>query len=412
MKILQRIMLLLAVCLLATACSETKTIYYTYSSYGKGCDVYSSPSESASVLETLPSPSNQIEILQEQFDEKAPFTKIKTGGTVGYVKTKYVRMDYEIGHSRKSGGKTVWYRDKYTYEKANDAGSHLTGKILYFMKEITWHRFNFDENNWTTILMVFGLFALLINCLGWFDVELGSTAYWLLNIIYWICYLGILFSEFVIFCMHSPFDMTNGNGSLIDGPFIVELIVGLLAFALLVYTVGLSIAGTPNMLGSLIPQGAFGFPGYDIVIMNMIFSVLCILLLGLCIWLMPGYADYILYLWMVVQGIIFIALLVSAFIEGTILDLPTTIIYTFLFPAIIFILMTTAVNMGILIFCGAIVVALPFGALLTPSSPSPTGFVLRDSSGCVVDEIDTYGQSTNSYRSYDRTFSDGWIRRF
>lgn len=412
MKILQRIMLLLAVCLLATACSEKKIIYYTYSSYGEGCEVYKYPSESATVLETLPSPSNQIEILQEHFDSKTPFTEIKAGSTIGFVKTEYVRSDYEDGHSRSWGGETTWQRDKYAFEKAFEAGSNLTGNILYFMKEITWHRFNFDEKNWTIILLVLGLGALLINCLGWFEIELGSIAYWIFNFLYWVCYLGIIFSEFVVFCMHSPFDIYNGNGALIEGPFLVELIVGLLAFALLVYTVGLSIAGTPNMLGSLIPQGAFGVSGYDVVTINMVFSVLCILALGLCIWLMPGYADYVVYLWLGVQVILFLALVVWVFIEGSILNIPTTIIYTFLFPAIMFILMTTAVNMGILILCGAIVVALPFAAVLTPSSPAPTGFVLRDSGGRVVDEIDANGYSTKSDRSYNRTSSGGWIRRF
>lgn len=103
-------------------------------------------------------------------------------------------------------------------------------------------------------------------------------------------------------------------------------------------------------------------------------------------------------------------LLVYALIDGNFVALFTTLIYTVLFPVIVFILVNTAITMGLLMLSLAIVVFAFCSPFFAPENPAPTGFVLRDSSGSVVDEIDTYGNSRNYDRRYERTFGGDWRR--
>lgn len=396
--------------MLSWSCSEDRVFYFAYSSYGNVTEVYSSPSLTATVLEELPSPSNQIEILDERYDESEPFTHIKTAeGIYGYILSQNVRSDIEYGNDalRMDTGEHIWVRDKYAFEKVAEAGSYTVANILYFMKSMSWHKYNFDEAKWTYILVGLGLLAFLIHCVGWCDVELGAAGYWLLNTIYWLCYLAILFCEFVVFCMHSPIDSFNTSTG-VEGSFLYELIVGFLLLALLLYSIVVSFGDTTNMLGSLIPQGAFGQSGYATIDFNKGLTLLFIVIEGISIWLIPSIADTVLFVWLGIQGVILIALLISALVSGHYFALFTTLIYAVLFPIIVFILVNVAVTMGILALGLYIIIMLFAAPFLAPQNAAPTGFVLRDSSGNTVDEIDAEGYSLNSSHRYERTSGDGW----
>lgn len=402
MKLFVKLLLCTLSCVFISSCSRShKIIYYTYNKYNETTKVYASAGENSTVLAELPSPSNQLEVDDKKFDVNSTFTRVTTAkGITGYIATKYIRRDFEGGRYVSWGGQSTWVRDKYAFEKTMEAGSYTVGNILFFMKNITFHKHNFDEGTWSWILLGLGLAALLINCLGWFGVELGTTAYWILNFIYWLLYLGILFSEFVVFAMHSPFDFSESSGSDSGTPVLVQIILGLIFLFTLIYTIVLSVVGSANMLGSLVPQGAFGKDGNSVVILNMLLSYFFMIAEGIVIWLIPSFADKLLFGWLILQGIIVLSFLITSLISGRFGTLITTLLYAILFPIVFFIIMNAAVTLGLLLMGLAIIISIPFAPLFAPVSEAPTGFVLRDSSGRVVDEIDTYGNSRTSYRRY------------
>lgn len=397
--------------ILFSSCSDHKLIYFCYNTYGEPTKVYSSADTSAPVVAELPSPSYQVTLADRRYDRGSQFTRITTSdGVAGYVETKYVRYEHQYGKMLRSrSGEELWVRDRYAYEKVGEAGSPMVSGLLRFMLDITFYKYDFDESSCTILLIVFGFIMLLINCVGWLDLEIGEVAYWILNILYWGLYLAILVTEFIVFCMHSPFDAWSTGEQLIEAHVIIEIIIGLIAFLLLGYSVVFSIAGTPNMLGSLLPQGLGDHSGYDIVLKNMIISFLFIIVGTICIWLFPGFVDKILYAWLILEGLLSAALLVSALLEGSFGGFIGTLIYSVVFPAVIFIIMNTAATMGVMVMILACIVVVPLSAFLTPTSPSPTGFVLRNSDGDIVDEIDTLGNSKHFDRSYSRGIG-GWYR--